>query len=269
MSLSITSLNSGSNGNCYYIGNEQDAILVDAGISCRETERRMNRLGLNMNRIRAVFISHEHSDHIKGLEILVKKYGFPVYITKGTLSGSALKLEAGSIRHFTANQPVTIGQLQVIPFPKLHDAAEPHSFCIQCNGIVVGVFTDIGFPCTNVIHHFRQCHAVFLETNYDEEMLENGRYPYHLKRRIKGGNGHLSNKQALELFKKERPSFMSHVFLSHLSRDNNDPEQALQLFKQHAGATELVLASRFEETPLFHIGSNISRKTVQQLPLFC
>ncbi|MGV3765924.1 MAG: MBL fold metallo-hydrolase [Chitinophagaceae bacterium] len=268
MSLSITSLNSGSNGNCYYIGNEQDAILVDAGISCRETERRMTRLGLNMRKIRAIFISHEHSDHIKGLEILVKKYGFPVYITRDTLTGSSLKLpETTPVHHFCAGKPVMIGALQVIPFPKLHDAAEPHSFCIRYNGIVVGVFTDIGFPCANVVHHFRQCHAVFLETNYDEAMLENGNYPYHLKRRIKGGAGHLSNTQALELFKKEKPPFMSHVFLSHLSRDNNDPEQALQLFRQHAGNTEIVLASRFEETPLFHIGTAVSGKPVQ-LPLF-
>ncbi|HEX4375166.1 MAG TPA: MBL fold metallo-hydrolase, partial [Puia sp.] len=180
MSLFIASLNSGSNGNCYYIGNEREAVLVDAGISCRETERRMKRLGLSMQKVKAIFISHEHSDHINGVAVLSKKYSLPVYITPGTLNNCSLILDEQRILSFTAYQAVQIGGLIISAFPKFHDAAHPHSFMIECDGIKVGVLTDIGAACQHVIKHFSQCHAAFLEANYDEELLEKGRYPYHL-----------------------------------------------------------------------------------------
>jgi phosphoribosyl 1,2-cyclic phosphodiesterase len=117
----------------------------------------------------------------------------------------------------------------------------------------IGVFTDIGAPCTHVIDHFSQCHAAFLEANYDDAMLENGRYPHHLKKRISSNVGHLSNMQALELFLAYRPPYMSHLFLSHLSKDNNSPELAHQLFLQHAGETKIIVASRYKETEVYHI----------------
>src|SRR6195952_2484018 len=128
MSLFITSLNSGSNGNCYYIGNEREAILVDAGISCRETEARMARLGLSMRKVRAIFISHEHSDHIRGVTVLAKKYQIPVYITPLTMHHGGLTLNDELVSAFFADQPVTIGNLLITAFSKLHDAAHPHSF---------------------------------------------------------------------------------------------------------------------------------------------
>lgn len=251
--LSISSLNSGSNGNCYYVGNDKDAILVDAGISCREIERRMKRLGLEMQKVRAVFVSHEHWDHIKGIPVLAKKHRLPVYITTPMQVHGGLSLDAQCARPFTAYQPVSIGELSITAFPKLHDAADPYSFIVSCNGVRVGVFTDIGSPCQHVISHFKQCHAAFLEANYDEEMLENGRYPYYLKKRISGEHGHLSNRQALELFTKHRPSFMTHLLLSHLSKENNCPNLVHELFTKHAGNTRIVVASRFAETELFTI----------------
>src|SRR5688572_15554960 len=202
MSLFITSLNSGSNGNCYYVGNDNDAILVDAGISCREIIKRMKRLGLSMDKVRAVLVSHEHWDHIRGLPVLVKKFSLPVYITEPTHHHGGLSLDVQFIKSFAAYEPIVIGDLSITAFPKFHDAMDPYSFIITCNGIRVGVFTDIGWPCEHVIRHFSQCHAAFLESNYDEGMLQNGRYPYYLKKRISGEKGHLSNKQALELFKK-------------------------------------------------------------------
>src|SRR5690606_34419586 len=193
MSLTITSLNSGSNGNCYYIGNENEAILVDAGISCRETERRMLRLGLSIQKVKAIFISHEHSDHIRGINVLAKKHQIPVYITPNTLIFSKLNLAHSPVISFKAFELIKIGNLTITGFPKSHDASDPHSFIVSCNGVKVGVFTDIGVVCDHVITHFQQCHAAILEANYDEELLENGNYPYFLKRRIRGGNGHLSN----------------------------------------------------------------------------
>jgi len=251
MSLCITSLNSGSNGNCYYIGNQNEAVLIDAGISCREIEKRMARLGLSMNRIKAVFISHEHSDHIKGLYRLATKYGLPVYISKPTLLASRLSFPYSPVIHFDSSNPILIGSLQVRPFNKYHDAADPYSFMIEEEGVKIGVFTDIGRVCEQITYYFAQCHAVFLESNYDEELLANGRYPYFLKNRISGGHGHLSNRQALELFLTCRASHLHYLLLSHLSKDNNRPDLVAKLFAPHAGDTQIIVTSREEETPVY------------------
>lgn len=253
MPLFITSLNSGSNGNCYYVGNEHEAVLVDAGISCREIEKRMKRSGLCMSRVKAVVVSHEHSDHIRGIPTLAKKFQLPVYITEPTRQYGGLHLHPAQVHAFTAYQPIVIGSLTITAFPKFHDASDPYSFIVSCGGVNVGVFTDIGHPCEHVIRHFRQCHAAFLESNYDEDMLQNGRYPYYLKKRISSDNGHLSNKQALELFRQHKPAFMSHLFLSHLSKENNCPNLVHDLFSQCAGDTTIVVASRFEETAVYRI----------------
>lgn len=252
MPVFIASLNSGSNGNCYYVGNEREAVLIDAGISCRETERRMARLGLSMQKVRAIFISHEHSDHIRGLGVLSRKYRIPVYVTHST-SGYCGDVPAEFCIALKGYTPVSIGSLQVSAFPKHHDAIDPHSFLVTDGDIRIGVFTDIGAPCEHLIKHFNQCHAAFLEANYDEAMLEAGRYPYHLKKRIRGGKGHLSNRQALQLFIDHKPHYMSHLLLAHLSKDNNDPELALQLFVQHAGNTKVSVASRYNESEVYTI----------------
>lgn len=255
MCLSVASLNSGSNGNCYYIASDSSAVLIDVGISCKEIEKRMLRLGLSMQKIKAVFITHEHSDHVYGLASLLKKYPLPVYITSKTLSQN-ITIPANLTYSFNTHTAIAVNDLIITAFPKLHDAVDPCSFVVTCNDITVGIFTDIGFPCNNVISYFKQCHAAFLEANYDAIMLHKGRYPFVLKKRITGGNGHLSNTEALELFIKHKPSFMTHLFLSHLSDNNNTPEIAETLFKTHAGGVQVILASRFKETDLHVINSN-------------
>lgn len=270
MPLSICSLNSGSNGNCYYIGNDQEAVLVDAGISCRETEKRMARAGLQMARVKAIFISHEHSDHITGIPGISKKHQLPVYITPATHAKLEVPVANSLIRHFHPNQPITIGRLSITAFPKFHDASDPHSFVIKEGHIQVGVFTDIGKACTNVVGHFKGCHAVFLESNYCPDMLENGRYPLFLKERIRNGHGHLSNKEALNLFTKHRGKQLTHLLLSHLSRNNNSMELVQKIFSEKAGKTKIVIASRYKETEVFHIDGEpyLAPKVVEQLRLF-
>jgi len=278
MSLFISSLNSGSNGNCYYIGNENEAVLIDAGISCRETEKRMKRLALAIGKVKAIFISHEHNDHINGMRVLSKKYQFPVYITKGTQANGRSWVEKHLVRRFKPHEPVVVGGLTITAFPKFHDAGDPHSFIVSSAKTRVGIFTDIGVACPQVIRHFKKCHAAFLESNYDEDMLMNGSYPYHLKKRISDGRGHLSNIQALELFKKHRPAFMSHLILSHLSKNNNSPELVSNLFAKHANNTSIIIASRYEETAVYQVSGDPSHaRTVkpirietsrQQLSLF-
>jgi phosphoribosyl 1,2-cyclic phosphodiesterase len=276
MSLFVASLNSGSNGNCYYLGNGDDHILVDSGISCRETEKRMKRLGLSLKKIKAVFITHEHGDHIHGVSAISKKYKIPVYITTNTRNNGRVELREELIAGFNPYMPVTIGSLTITAFPKLHDAADPHSFIVECNGVKVGVFTDIGIACDHVTSHFKQCNAAFLESNYDTDLLTMGRYPWHLKERIRGGKGHLSNDQARQLVVDHKPTFMTHLFLSHLSEDNNSPKLVKSVFDKIAGKTEVIIAGRKKETKLYHIRSTFSRPQfsrqtpvgLQQLSIF-
>jgi phosphoribosyl 1,2-cyclic phosphodiesterase len=279
MSLSIASLNSGSNGNCYYIGNGEEAIFVDAGLSCKETELRMKRLGLSMDSIRAIFISHEHSDHISGVNQLVSKYQIPVYVSQSTLKEAGFwKIRKYTI-DFTAQQPIPIAGMHVTAFQKKHDACDPHSFVVSQGKLNIGVFTDIGVPCDQLIHYFKQCHAAFLESNYDEEMLEKGRYPFFLKNRIRGGNGHLSNRQAMDLYINHRPAFMTHLLLSHLSKENNSPELVESLFTSHPSDTRVIIASRHKESEIYEIAAvkenflrvllpKIRSKKKRQLSLF-
>lgn len=178
------------------------------------------------------------------------------------------------IHRFTADTPVQIGDLTVTPFLKKHDAADPHSFTVSSSSVKVGVFTDLGIVCDQLMHHFQQCHAVFLEANYDEEMLNNGGYPYYLKQRISNGLGHLSNVQALELFNRHRSPALRHLILSHLSKINNTPELVQELFNSHKGKTEISVASRYAEMPLILVtGDNegtVKKKAAehQQLSLF-
>jgi phosphoribosyl 1,2-cyclic phosphodiesterase len=253
MPLYLASLNSGSNGNCYYIGNGSDAVLVDAGISCRETERRMLRLGLNIREVRGIFISHEHTDHTRGAEVLSRKHRIPVYITEATHRSSRLMLDPQLLRRFTAGTPVQAGELAVNPFPKWHDASEPHSFTVSSGGLTAGVFTDIGTACEQVVEHLSRCHAAFLEANYDEQMLEQGPYPLQLKRRIRSMEGHLSNDQALELFTTHGTATLQLLILSHLSAVNNHPGLVEELFRRNANGTKIVVASRYQESEVFCI----------------
>lgn len=253
MPLFISSIASGSNGNCYYVGNDHEAILVDVGLSCRQIEKRMAKLGLSLHNVKAIFVSHEHTDHVKGLSVTANKYQLPVYLTNGTRRECKLAIPDRLLHPLTDMQRVEVGNLVITSFHKYHDAADPQSFLIEGEGVSVGVFTDIGRVCEQLVHFFSRCDAAFLEANYDTDMLMQGRYPLFLKNRIRGGYGHLSNTEALELFVNHRSQKLRHLFLSHLSRDNNDPELARTLFEQHSDETEVIIAGRHAETAVYEI----------------
>lgn len=242
--LEICALASGSNGNCYYVGNEKDAVLIDAGISCRQILKRMAEKELNPLKIKAVFISHEHSDHVRGARVFEKKLNVPVYLTSKTYIAAYKNMQPAWPRFFEPGTSLAAGEFIIHPFLKNHDASEPCSFRVEYAGRNVGVFTDIGEPCENVISHIALCDAVFLESNYDEEMLRAGPYPFYLKQRVASSRGHLSNVQALKLLEENAGLHLKCVFLSHLSAENNTPEIALATYQTLVERFEVRLTSR-------------------------
>ncbi len=267
MSLSVASISSGSNGNCYYVGTREEAVLIDCGISCREVEKRMKRLQLPITKVKAIFVSHEHGDHVCAVQKVSTKHRIPVYITRKTFAGSGLVIPEELLRFFAPDETLELGNLRIESFTKFHDAIEPVSFSIHHFTVTVGVFTDLGFPCKRVIEKLSQCHAVFLESNYDDSMLDSGHYPYALKERIRGNRGHLSNAQAFQLMMEHRPAFMSHLFLAHLSRNNNRPELVEELFKPLSSEMEVIVTSRKTESALYHIEAGmIPRKRLAVKP---
>jgi phosphoribosyl 1,2-cyclic phosphodiesterase len=251
--LQFASLNSGSNGNCYYVGHEEGGILIDAGISFKQIRLRLEYLGIDLSHIRALFISHEHRDHIMGVRVLAKKLGLPVYITQRTLQNARMDPYAPYWVNLHTHQPVEIAHMSVMAFPKYHDAADPHSFVVESKGKKVGIITDIGQVCDQVARHFTGCDAAILESNYDPDMLENGRYPLYLKERIRGGEGHLSNDQAYALYEQHGNGNLQHLVLGHLSDDNNHPERVREVFDRQASATNVHVASRYEPSMLFEV----------------
>ncbi len=241
----ICALASGSNGNCYYIGNESEAILIDAGISRRQIIDRMKAKGLNPKKVKAVFISHEHSDHYRGAKVLSDKLQIPVYISTKTNAKSYLKMRPNNVITFTPGDSITIGTFQIHSFAKFHDAIEPCSFRIEHEDKHIGVFTDIGEPCDNVKSEFTKCHFIFLESNYDTDLLETGNYPSYLKKRVAGKYGHLSNTQAKELTEQCAGEHLKTIYLSHISEDNNRGEIALDAFNGLSEKYDIKLASRY------------------------
>jgi phosphoribosyl 1,2-cyclic phosphodiesterase len=252
--IEICALASGSNGNCYYIGNKEDAILVDAGINCKQTLIRMHAKGLRPSKIRAIFITHEHNDHVCGVRVLAKKLDIPVYMTKGTYKSLYFTNRPTAVRFIEPGQPVMLAPFIIHPVLKNHDATEPTSFRIEIQGINIGVFTDIGLPCDNVTSHLKHCHVLFLETNYDEKMLWEGPYPYHLKQRVASDVGHLSNTQAMNLLAEHAGPSLKWVLLSHLSAENNTPQIAYDALKHLEGHFSIALTSRREPGEVIEIG---------------
>lgn len=217
---------SGSSGNCLYIGTSTAGILIDAGVSARRIEQALTTREINPATIRAIFVTHEHTDHIAGLRVLQKRYHMPIYASTGTCEGIT---EACACYDSCAvmTDTIELDEFAVTAFPTSHDSRESTGFRIALrDGRSVGIATDLGVMTTTVREHLRGCDLVHIESNHDIRMLENGPYPYVLKRRILSSTGHLSNEAcAVEL-----PELVRHgttrLFLGHLSRENNIPTLA-------------------------------------------
>ncbi len=249
--LKVCAIASGSNGNCYYIGTERHAIVIDAGLSARQLQLRMLECKIDPATIKAIIISHEHSDHSRGAKVLSKQLNIPVYITKSTFNATRKNIRPTDIKWFEPNSAFNIGEFEIYAFSKKHDAVEGCSFRIVHNNRHIGVMTDIGEACESTRREFSLCEFVFLESNYDDEMLVNGSYPIHLKQRVSSSIGHLSNTQALELLKNNAGSSLHTILLSHLSAENNSPELVLHAFRELASKYNIELTYRHKPSKIY------------------
>jgi phosphoribosyl 1,2-cyclic phosphodiesterase len=225
--IGFSVLASGSSGNACFIQSGHANILVDAGLSGREIERRLSRIGVAADDLDALILTHEHWDHVKGAGPLSRRFAIPVYSTRGTFEKGMKVL--GDIERpipIQTGQTLTLKDLEVETFTKCHDAADPFGVIVNCNGMGIGVATDLGRITTLVEDRLANCSALILEFNHDLQMLEQGPYPLELKRRIKGPEGHLSNEQGADLLGVVAHHGLRHVVLAHLSEINNDEAKA-------------------------------------------
>ena len=224
--MKFCSIASGSSGNCIYAGSSETSVLIDAGISGKRIEQGLNSIEQSTLDINGILVTHEHSDHIKGLGVLARRYGIPVYGTKGTLDAlkemtSIGKLPEALLHAVKADDPFSIGDLEIHPFTISHDAAEPVGYRISHNGRCCAVATDMGCYDEYMVKELTGLDVLLLESNHDVHMLEAGRYPYYLKRRILGERGHLSNETAGRLLSRVLHDGIREIYLGHLSQENN------------------------------------------------
>jgi phosphoribosyl 1,2-cyclic phosphodiesterase len=234
MSLGVTMLASGSRGNCAIVASTCTRILVDAGISCRETFKRMKTLGEDRHALSAILITHEHSDHVYGLATLAKKLRIPVFMTGATHEAwaRAIRNEKGErpqlekYERFESGHGFHVGDIAVRPFTIPHDAVDPVGFTFRAEGIKVGIATDLGYLPVSVRDHLRGCDVLVMESNHDLEMLRGGPYPWSVKQRVMSRVGHLSNGALADFFTNDYDNSATFVVLAHLSEQNNNPEIA-------------------------------------------
>lgn len=233
MGVSVSLLASGSRGNCAVIRSSRTCVLLDAGLSCRETLKRMKAVGEDPRAIAAILITHEHSDHVYGLRVLARKLKVPVCMTGATHQAwsRAARDENGecpavNLEAFSAGKSFQIGDIAITPFTIPHDAADPVGFTLRAEGIKIGFATDLGYVPASVRDQLRGCDVLIVESNHDLEMLRGGPYPWAVKQRVMSRVGHLSNEALAEFFASDYDGGAAFVVLAHLSEQNNHPELA-------------------------------------------
>lgn len=247
--LSVCVLGSGSRGNSIYVSDGATSILVDAGFSAREIDRRMRSQGLDPARLNAILITHEHTDHMRGVERLVRRHHLPVYLTAGTHQGAASLQYLPEIHPFACGSEIRINTLTVRPFSISHDARDPAGFTIGANGSRIGIATDLGHVTALVREHLRGCRLLILEANHDPEMLMDGPYPWFLKQRIRSRIGHLSNQESCRLLEDILHPALEQVVLAHLSETNNTPAKAMTEMSTLLSGTSVRLSAASQTVP--------------------
>lgn len=252
MATSLSVLASGSRGNCAIVQSSTTRLLVDAGISCRETFKRMRANGEDPQSLSAILITHEHSDHIYGLMMLAKKLNIPVFMT-----GATRQAWSRAMRDATGEQPqlakpelfasgcrFQVGDIEVTPFTIPHDAADPVGFTFRVEGAKIGIATDLGYMPASVRDHLRACDVLVLESNHDLEMLRVGPYPWSVKQRVMSRVGHLSNESLADFFANDYDGCAAYIVLAHLSEQNNHPEVARNAAEKALGNRCTLLHNR-------------------------
>jgi phosphoribosyl 1,2-cyclic phosphodiesterase len=252
MGVSVSVLASGSRGNTAVVESSRARILVDAGISCRETFKRLKLAGLEPKSLFAILITHEHSDHVYGLATLAKKLDIPVFMTGATHQtwARSLRDDAGQLPKlakleiFSAGRQFQIADITVTPFTIPHDAADPVGFTFRAEGAKIAFATDLGYMPASVRDHLRRCDVLIIESNHDVEMLRVGPYPWSVKQRVMSRVGHLSNDSLAQFFAEDYDGGASHIVLAHLSEQNNHPEVARRVAENALGPQQTLLQNR-------------------------
>ncbi len=284
--LALCSLASGSSGNCLVLRGPEGLLLLDAGLSGREIRRRLEQAEADPCEIRALLLSHAHSDHTSGAGVIARSLGIPVYGSKGTLAGCAHRFRGSEqLQVIRAGEKLALAGLRITPFAVPHDCREPLMFRVEGPSASLAVCTDTGRPDPALLSHLHGVELLLLESNYDAEMLRRGPYPARLKARIRGGRGHLSNDQAAGLLGELTHAGLRQVLLGHLSENNNCPRKVFESGRralEEAGRADLPLEvlRRHSISDWFHLaagesaagesgnGSRLQAEANGQLPLF-
>ena len=270
----VAPLSSGSAGNAYWFESDATAILVDAGLGPRETKKRLQIVGRDIEQLKAIVITHEHYDHIRGAEKIARKYGIPIYLTRGTLSGSKIDTDGTSIVIFENDSAFTIGELQIHACRTIHDAADPACFVVEArDGTRVGIASDLGYVNSEVMKHLTGCDGLFFESNHDLDMLRMGTYPWSLKRRIMSRYGHLSNDDSVNAVQRLLGSELKTLCMIHLSQKNNHEsivrDMCTRLLRRTGASIDFAIARQFEPTGVFDVARRRPRVAPPgQLSLF-
>ncbi|MCF8721859.1 MBL fold metallo-hydrolase [Nitrospina gracilis] len=254
--LRFSVLSSGSKGNALFVESDRACILIDNGLSLRELKMRMAAVERNVTDLDAVFLTHEHSDHIRGMKLLLNKHGIPVYATKGTFDGARRHHDPFEKAQCIAREDeVAVGDLRIESFPTPHDAAESVAYVVRCGSLKLGHATDLGSSTPTVEARLKGMDVLLIEANHDPDMLINGSYPWSLKKRVASETGHLSNQTCGEMLSVLNHDKLQKVVLMHLSEKNNRPELALNHAHRALAASPVPVevARQDRPTPLFAI----------------
>lgn len=226
--MKFASLGSGSEGNALLVAVGRTQVLMDCGFGLQDTLLRLAKLGMVAEQLSGIVVTHEHGDHVGGVARLARKFDLPVWLTHGTLRNQPGAFSGIRIHEIDSHRPFAIGEIEIIPYPVPHDAAEPVQFVFNDGARRLGVLTDAGCSTAYIEQTLAGCHALVLECNHDSDMLTNGDYPYSLKQRIGGRFGHLSNQDAAAILSRLDTSRLQHLVAAHLSRKNNTAALAVQ-----------------------------------------
>lgn len=250
--LKFISFGSGSSGNCYYLFTENDGLLIDAGVGVRTLKKRFQENGLSLHAVNHILITHDHADHIKSVGSLSGDYNLPVYATEKVHEGIRgnycvlRNIQPEHTHYVEKGQALQLGDFKVTSFDVPHDSSENVGYQIECDGVVLCLMTDAGHVTDEMLKYISTANYLILEANYDEEMLMRGHYPPHLKIRIDSPSGHLSNKCCGEALVRAATPALRHVWLCHLSEENNHPELARKTVEQVLRANGIIASADFQ-----------------------